>query len=386
MRWPVGFVVVASVVVVGCKYPDPMQAIAGGDGGIDGHPVDGSLDGGAHRRAFVTAGDFAATGLLSVLDVDAKTSSNNVAPGKIGGDPVLRRFGDELFVVNRDKANITILSAADYSVIETLDTGAGSNPQDVAVDGTHLYVPIYNGSGVVRLTRGTADKVTIDLSASDPDGKPNCASIFKSGARLYVTCQLLDNATFAPRSNGKVYVIATTNDSIVAALTLSSKNPQSLIEELPLGGMNAGSLVVGTYDYGTAMGCIEMITTGTTPTAPGCLFNLGGFVSRITTAPTTTPSLFALVVRSDFSGGDIRRIDLSNLALDGGHYSQAGQALQDIAACSDGRVIAAEGPSQGQPAGPPEGLRIYTAANTEATTAPIAVGIDPASAHELFCE
>src|SRR4029079_12404573 len=97
------------------------------DAAIDGKP-------GAHTHAVVAAGNFVSTGLLSVLDVEAHTVATDVAPSKVGNDPVLRRFGDELFVLNRDKGTVTILSALDYSFVEELDTGGtASNPQDVAV-------------------------------------------------------------------------------------------------------------------------------------------------------------------------------------------------------------------------------------------------------------
>ena len=42
--------------------------------------------------------------------------------------------------------------------------------------------------------------------ADDPDGEPNCNSVYRVGNRLYVSCELLD-PSFTPRGPGKVYVI-----------------------------------------------------------------------------------------------------------------------------------------------------------------------------------
>ena len=85
------------------------------DAGPDAGPVV------ATPRAVVVAGDFnpGSPGVMSVVDVAAGTIQTNVAPaGAIGEDPILRQFGDELFVVNRAAGNnVTILDASTFALV-----------------------------------------------------------------------------------------------------------------------------------------------------------------------------------------------------------------------------------------------------------------------------
>ena len=109
---------------------------------IDAPPPDGPP---AAPRAVVVAGDFTHgdPGVMSVVDLGTLTITNNVAPqGAVDSDPMLRKFGNELFVINRSDNNITILKASDFSLVEQIATGDNSNPQDVAVVGDKLFVPV----------------------------------------------------------------------------------------------------------------------------------------------------------------------------------------------------------------------------------------------------
>jgi hypothetical protein len=201
-------------------------------------------------HAVVVAGDFTPghPGVLSVLDLTTLQVTQNAAPaGSVDSDPVLRKFGDELFVINRSDNNVTILSASDFSLVEQIGTGAGSNPQDVALKGNKLYVPVFGGAGVAVLTRGSTTVATIDLSANDPDGKPNCISGAIVGNDLYVVCELLD-ASFKARGPGKVFVIDTTTDTVQTAktVTLTYKNPFGFLETIPSSLPMGGDLVIQT--------------------------------------------------------------------------------------------------------------------------------------------
>ena len=166
--------------------------------------------------------------------------------------------------------------------------------------------------------------------------------------------------------------------------------------------MHAGDLLVGTVDFrfgNNNAGCIERITTGATPTAAGCMINntalSGGFASRLEVSlPTTTspsahvipaPTLFFLVPRADFSGGDVRTVDLVGETLAADAYNTAGQALGDVAACPDGTIVVAENPPFGAPANAAQGVRIYNSAKNEATTLAIRIGLKPTSSRGLVC-
>src|SRR5262249_41966203 len=152
--------------------------------------------------------------------------------------------------------NVTILDANTHALHEQLGTGANSNPQDVAVLGDHLYVPVYGGVGVAVLTRGSTAIDTIDLGAGDPDGHPDRESVYLAGGELYVACQLLGN--FTPRGPGKIYVVDPATKAIKRTITMQTDNPFSLLEPLP-----NGELVVSTVGNFDGSGCIERVTATT---------------------------------------------------------------------------------------------------------------------------
>src|SRR4051812_1556859 len=100
-------------------------------GGPDAAP-DGPDIGAA--KAAIVAGDFQSTGILSTVGAPSLEVTQNAVAGVASSDPVMRRIGDELFVINRLSGdNITILDSTTLSLTAQIATGAGSNPQDVAV-------------------------------------------------------------------------------------------------------------------------------------------------------------------------------------------------------------------------------------------------------------
>ncbi|MGN6106552.1 MAG: YncE family protein, partial [Kofleriaceae bacterium] len=232
--------------------------------GDDGNSTPDAPDGEtAQPRAVVVAGTFMAgtAGVMSKLELDTLAVEQRVAPtAAVGSDPMLRKFGDELFVVNRaDGNNVTILDARTFAVVEQLATGANSNAQDVAVVGDQLFVPAFGTAGVVVLTRGTTQISTIDLSALDPDGKPDCVSAYAVGNQVFVACEMLDQ-TFIPRGPGKVAVIDASTHALLHMLTLTYPNPFGVFEQLPaeLGGQLVIPTVPSFAD--ATMGCVEQIS------------------------------------------------------------------------------------------------------------------------------
>ena len=122
---------------------------------IDGAFGDGRI---AKPVAIAVAGDFNSpgAGLASKLAVDSLTMQQNVVASAVQGDPVVRYHDGKLYVVNRFGGNnVTIIDGKTLQVIEQLASGPSSNPQDVAVVGSKLYVPAQGTSGVVVLNRGS---------------------------------------------------------------------------------------------------------------------------------------------------------------------------------------------------------------------------------------
>jgi hypothetical protein len=336
-------------------------------------------------RAVSVAGTFVPgePGVMSALDLASLEVAERVAPtGAVAEDPMIRHIGDELFVVNRGSGNnVTILDATTFAVKEQIATGAGSNPQDIAVVGDKLYVPAFGTAGVVVLRRGTTTISTIDLSSLDPDGQPNCISAFRVDADIYVACELLDES-FQAREPGVVVVIDSATDQVRTMVTLANLNPFGVFERMPAEA--GGDLVIPTVpdfvDFST--GCIERITPGETPAAAGCVVSnqaLDGFAASVDFQMLgSTPMLWAIVSKFDSEArGNLQGYDLAIDELWPEPISPPAQVLVDVAICPDSVVVADQAMAA-------NGLRVYRN-GLEVTTAPLSVGLRPSANRGLVC-
>lgn len=358
------------------------------DGGRSDVPVTSS----PITRAVIVAGDFRTTGILTTLDPETLAVTTNVAAGVAGSDPYLRQFDGQLYVVNRaGGSNVTIVDGASYTLIEQLATGAGSNPQDVAVHGNKLYVPALGTTGVVVLTRGTATRTTIDLGTAlgDPDGHPDCVSAYAVGDDIYVACDLLDQ-NFVPRGPGKVAVIDTATDTVRATVVLPFANPQNMFVRTPATSKLAGDLLIPTVPGFTApytTGCLARVAVGAMPKANGCAVmnsEVDGFQAHadVQVQADGAASLWMAVSKFDAqfnASGKLMRFDLATGTLDPTALSPASEDVVDVAVCPDGRIVIADRPAQGA-----TGLRIYRG-TSEVTTAPIVIGLPPSFGNNLVC-
>lgn len=373
---------IATLLLAACGGDDTNTKTPDASTPNDVTKPDGSTP--AVQTGYIVTGDFTAgdPGKLSKVTVDGKTAASAGPAGAIGDDPVLRKFGDELFIVNRaDGNNVTILKASDATLVEQLSTGTGSNPQDVAVVGSKLYVPTLVGKGVVVLTRGSSTTKTIDLSADDPDGNPDCASAYAIGTKVFVACGLLD-ANFAPRGNAKVYVIDTATDTKTSSFELSSPNPIGLFEQSPSGSALAGDLVIPTVNFNDGSGCVEQV--GKDATSKGCLVHntdLPGYVSRIDfqTLPDASNVMLMAVAYSDFTHAALWGYDIAGATLWTSALTPSTETVQDVAACPNNTILIADKNKTSA-----NGVRIYVN-NSEVTTAPLSIGLNPSAQHGLVC-
>ncbi len=369
-----------------------------------GPPVDSGIDAAPARiRAVVVTPSNNFTpgqpGILSVLDLATSTVTIGAGPAMaVGSDPVLRKHGDELFIINRAENNITILDAADLHLVEQLGTGANTNPQDVAVVGDKLFVATFGNKGMIMLTRGSTATLELDLGADDPDGKPNCHSVFRVGNDLYVSCELLDdtNVNLPPRGMGKVYVVDPAMRMIKHTVTLANANPFGFLEQLPEHAPNAGDLVIPSVNFATGAGCVERIAVGANAASAGCMVTnaqLGNFASRVDfyapefTGPVTGSAIvipqvmFAVVPKPTFDGSNLRRLYLADDTLDTESVNPSTQSIVDVVVCpNNGGLVMSDAPAS--PTAGAGGLRIYAPNDT---SAPLPVGLKPASSHGLVC-
>jgi hypothetical protein len=329
--------------------------------GIDAEPPPEAI-------AYAVGTDFATSGVLSKLEFPALAVTQDVVAGVASTDPVLRESGGKLYIVNRFGAdNVTIVDLATKTLVEQVSTGAGSNPQDVAVKGDLLYVPALGSKGVlvVDLTDTGAPPAEIDLSSFDGDGKPDASSAMLVGDDLYVTLGLLDD-TFTSQG-GKVVVIDTTDDSVRADFDLVENNPIAFLQRF------GDDLITATTDY-AGTGCIERITTGATPAAGPCLATeaaLGGYVSDLAVAGADVVA----AVSTSFT-----EAKLVVIAPDGSvspSITPSSQQPTDVAWCPNDRIVI------GDAAG--GGLRVYDNAGTELTAQPLDIGQPPGFTNATVC-
>jgi hypothetical protein len=343
---------------------------------------------GAPVRAVAVAGDFVMghPGVLSTLDPATLAVTMNTGPAMaVGNDPILRHIGRELFIINRAAGNnVTILDDQTLALSEQLGTGANTNPQDVAVVGTRLYVPTFGNIGVTVLTRGSTATTTIDLSADDPDGKPNCISAYLVGTDVYVVCELLDDTMqfLPPRGPGKVYVIDTATDHVRATLALHNVNPFGVLEQIPAGAPHAQELVIPTVSFADGSGCIERIIPGPVPAVPDCLVDnatLGGYASRLSFQVDSAGSLlWAAVPSSDFLHSDLRGYDLGTDMRQATPINPSTQVIGDVAVCPSGQLVVADTTKNAN------GLRVYEG-TIEKTASALPIGLPPTSTRGLVC-
>jgi hypothetical protein len=322
-------------------------------------------------------------GIMSELDVASLHVTQNLAAGEVGADPFLRMYGGFLYVINRDAGdNITIVDASTLAFVTQIATGTSSNPQDVAVVGDKLYVPVLGGSGVAVLSQaqGTMTK-TIDLNAAtgETDGLPDCVSAYTVGTDVYVACDIYNESTFANEGNGKIVVIDSTTDTVRTTITLDVENPQNEFQQLPDGDLviSAEPLDSGSDEM---TGCVARITPGATPTQKCQIENteLAGIVDAMTVTPGADPMLYLAVTSFDFSTSSISTWAVGSGSATTNNVSAASQFDTDVAACPDGSVIVAD-----QTMAAP-GLRVYKN-GVEVTTAALPFGLAPGDGNDMAC-
>ncbi len=336
--------------------------------------------------AIAVTGDFSVTGIFSTIDVASRTPTRNALAGVVGGEPWIRRFGDELFIVNRAGGNnVTIVGRSPFRFIDQFGTGGGSNPQDVAVVGDKLYVPVFDAMGGLRvINRTTRVMTTINLGALDVDGAPNCISAYAVGDRVFVACDIFD-PSYVPRGLGKIAVINATNDTVVTTFDLASNNPLGRFVRTPETSMFGGDLLIPTVPSLTSYtnGCLERVSVGNTPASNGCAVTnstLTGYVAAADVDPEGGKLwIAAFALNGDFSNnfGRLRSIDLATGTL-GAAISGSTQLISSVAACPGGHVVTGDitfGAS---------GVRIFKD-GTESTTAVIDVGRPVNAPNGLLC-
>ncbi|HTE52857.1 MAG TPA: hypothetical protein VK698_18515 [Kofleriaceae bacterium] len=392
-RWPLLLLLPAAVAATACG--DNLAGLGDGGGGGtltdaapgadaapggDAAPVDGSITG---ATGFAVATDYATAGVATTVSIPGLEVTTNAVEGVASTDPVVRRIGDRLYIVNRfGQDNVTVLDAGDLSLVGQISTGPGSNPQDVAVVGDLLFVAAFGGPGlvVIDITRPDDGVIeTIDLSGLDPDdGLPNCGTVAAVGDRVVAVCGVLDDANFlTPRGPGVAAIIDPAGRAAVDTVTMTQIRPLGLAQVM--GGAEPALLVATVADFSDldGDGCVERITVGEGGGASACLVDnadLGGFVSAL--AWDEAGDRLWMTVTTSFDENDFGpHGDLVSTSGEGGDLQRAALAEEvrpmDLALCPSGHLIVSDAT---------RGVRVLApGAAEELTSAALDIGLPPVS-------
>ncbi|RMH41019.1 MAG: hypothetical protein D6689_12105 [Deltaproteobacteria bacterium] len=367
-------------LAAGCGGDDESPAADAGvsaDAAGDGPDAAGPDASGPSARVWAVGADYmAGVGVLSTVDLPSLAVTKNAVAGVASSDPVVRVFGDRVYVINRfGFDNVTIIDRLTGTLIDQISTGANTNPQDVAVKGDTIYVAALGAGEVIVLDAANPDAApgAIDISSYDTDGVPDATSIYLVGDKLLVAVGLLD-ADFVSHG-GKVIVIDTTDDTVVGDFDLTHRNPVGWLQ--PRG---ADELVIATaenpFQPTTSPGCLERIDVSGTPKAAGCLADnssLGGTVAGYAAVGDT---VYAAITTSDsFDAGKL--VAITDAGVSNDSLTAASVQPGDVAACPTGEIVISD-----RAAG---GLRVYGSDGDELTSDAIDIGLPPAFANGIAC-
>lgn len=255
-------------------------------------------------------------GFLYSLELDApgKPIDRNDAEHPLGPDNVLRSFNNELYVIERGNGAIQVFDN-DFNWLRQLvvqgdeispTSFSGANPQDIIVlpGAEKAYVSRYDAQD--DLTNDDDIWIVDPVSGEFLEGISLVDSTFDDGLRLaragqmvfveatgllYVNLQDAGVAgnPFEYNANGKVVVIDTDSDEVVATVPLDGRNPwditySEISERVFVTCTGPYDSEIFGYNTSTDFGGIEVIDPETNTTEKGFFLadeELGGAVSEL---------------------------------------------------------------------------------------------------------
>ena len=348
---------------------DPAE---GADAGRNADAAPGAADASLPSATIIAVGgDYAGNGVLTTIKIPEMEVTVNAVAGVVGGDPVVRALGDRLVILDRFGGDSVTVLDRDLGLVGQVTTGTGSNPQDVAIIGTKLYIAALDATGILVVDLadiGGGVTKTIDLSALDTDdGVPDCNSIYAVDTRLYVACQILNRDTFAPRGIGKVAVVDTSDDSLELTLDLGSSNPFARFQPLPGGDLvlstAPGAIFGGTNDAG----CLEQISTAGTPSVLGCRSENSVRNSYPSEVMTVGNNVYFVNVISFTESTILINSSAGETVAD----LSVGTNIGGLTKCPTGHMVVADNTDGAR------GLRVFDESGTALNASPIDVGWSP---------
>jgi hypothetical protein len=252
------------------------------------------------------------TGSYAVIDLESRTSFNDIALGGVHSDALPARFfNGRIYVVNR--LGVDSIQVVDpqqgYTTPQgaELSVGNGSDPHDIAfISSEKAYVSRFGAATLLIINPTTLTQIgEIDLSSlfkpNDPDGLPEMDRLLVHNGLVYLTLEHLDrNALFAPLAAGEVVVLDPTTDTIRTVIPLQGMNPFSFLQFSPA----LNRILVSTIgSFGVADGGIEAINPDTLTVDPGFIIEeatIGGDITHFEVISASKG--FAIMLDSAFNG------------------------------------------------------------------------------------
>ncbi len=187
----------------------------------------------ASGKVVVTEGTWGQPGGVSVIDPVARRIRQSVLA--FDQDNAVAGAGGRVYLIDRTAGVVTGFTGDEPGKNVTLDaqTGAGSNPYDIAVLDGKAYIPRYNLASLLIL--GDVDALdggardSVDLSAyahAGGGGIPFMSGVTAYGGRVFVTLERW-KADYSEQDSGMVVVIDAATKAVEKVLTLPFRNPGS---------------------------------------------------------------------------------------------------------------------------------------------------------------
>ncbi|MFH1874576.1 MAG: hypothetical protein ABH859_05250 [Pseudomonadota bacterium] len=301
-------------------------------------------------------------------------------------DLVIKSFLNFIFVINRFGADtIQVVDPVTYNVIANFSVGSASNPHDIwVVSDTKAYVSRFNAESdadnnddLLIVDPLTGEQFgSIDLTAytsAAGDGLARTTQMVAVGNNLFVCLtDLPQDLLQGANANGKVVVIDTQTDEVVAVVELAGRNPADITYS-PLTGLvyitNAGVYDNFDTDITDEFGGIEVIDPQTLATLGIAIddLDLGGYPTEIRLASASLG--FVIVDGLYLASFNPTTYEVLNNSL----YTTEGTYLPDFTIAENGDLLVTER-SQTDP-----GIVVLDSSDGSLKAGPIPVGASPAS-------
>lgn len=235
---------------------------------------------------------------VSILAADRSTSApadSPVAQSEWRGDDDRRdhhSLDGSVWVVNRDRGELTIFDARSGKVVRQLGVGAGAHDICISEQAHKAYI---TAEALNQVT--TVDTRTLETDIIDVGPLPHHVEPSRDGKTIYVTL-----ASHTPSAGAPQYATINTEDNAVAYVT-SSNNP--LARSHGPYPSRDGQTVYIAHDTGDELTAVDT-PTGTID------FNVGPIVRAEEVLPTRSGTFLWVSSRGD---GSVKRIKIGRNAI-----------------------------------------------------------------------